>query len=90
MRIADVEVVNLRYEYPNGSGFLYAGGKVTARVTSLVLVHTDTGETGVGAAYSHPDLVRTVIEGNLRAHLIGEDPAEIEAIWDKLYGLTRW
>jgi D-galactarolactone cycloisomerase len=55
----------------------------------LVLVHTDKGQTGVGAAYSHPDLVRTIIEGNLRAHLIGENPAEIDTIWNKLYGLTR-
>jgi L-alanine-DL-glutamate epimerase-like enolase superfamily enzyme len=90
MRIEDVEVINLRFEYPEGTGFLYAGGQVTARVTSLVLVHTDTGEAGVGAAYSHPDLVRTIIEGNLRAHLIGEDPADIDGIWNKLYGLTRW
>ena len=90
MRIEDVEVVNLRFEYPEGAGFTYAGGKVTARVTSLVLVHTDTGATGIGAAYSHPDLVRTIVEGNLRAHLIGEDPSAIDAVWDKLYGLTRW
>jgi L-alanine-DL-glutamate epimerase-like enolase superfamily enzyme len=90
MRIEDVEVVNLRFEYPNGGGFAYAGGKVTARVTSLVLIHTDSGETGIGAAYSHPDLVRAIIEGNLRAHLIGADPSDIDGIWDKLYGLTRW
>jgi L-alanine-DL-glutamate epimerase-like enolase superfamily enzyme len=90
MRIEDVEVVNLRFEYPKGGGFAYAGGRVTARVTSLVLIRTDSGETGIGAAYSHPDLVRTIIEGNLRAHLIGADPSDIDAIWDKLYGLTRW
>jgi L-alanine-DL-glutamate epimerase-like enolase superfamily enzyme len=90
MRIEDVEVVNLRFEYPRGGGFAYAGGKVTARVTSLVLIHTDGGETGIGAAYSHPDLVRTIVEGNLRAHLIGADPSDIDGIWDKLYGLTRW
>ena len=90
MRIEDVEVVNLRFEYPGGIGFAYAGGRVTARVTSLVLVRTDTGETGIGAAYSHPDLVRTIIEGNLRAHLIGADPSDIDGIWEKLYGLTRW
>jgi L-alanine-DL-glutamate epimerase-like enolase superfamily enzyme len=90
MRIEDVEVVNLRFEYPAGTGYLYAGGQVTARVTSLVLLHTDRGETGIGAAYAHPDLVRTIIEGNLRAHLIGEDPADIDGIWNKLYGLTRW
>ena len=90
MKIEDVEVVNLRFAYPEGKGFAYAGGKVTARVTSLVLVHTDSGETGIGAAYSHPDLVRTIIEGNLRAHLIGADPADIDGIFNKLYGLTRW
>jgi D-galactarolactone cycloisomerase len=90
VKIEDVEVINLRFEYPSGGGFLYAGGRVTARVTSLVLVHADNGEIGIGAAYSHPDLVRVIVEGNLRAHLIGQDPADIEGIWDKLYGLTRW
>jgi D-galactarolactone cycloisomerase len=90
VRIEDVEVVNLHFTYPGGIGFAYAGGRVTARVTSLVLIHTDTGETGIGAAYSHPDLVRTIVEGNFRAHLIGADPEDIEGIWDKLYGLSRW
>ncbi len=90
MRIEDVEVVNLHFTYPEGLGFRYAGGQVTARVTSLVLIRTDTGLTGIGAAYSHPDLVRVIIEGNLRDHLIGEDPDEIDGLWNKLYGLTRW
>ena len=90
MRIEDVEVINLRFDYPAGGGFRYAGGVVTSRVTSLIRIHTDTGLVGLGVAYSHPDLVRTVIEGNLRAHLIGEDPSGIEALWEKMYGLTRW
>lgn len=90
MRIENVEVINLRFEYPKGGGFRYAGGRVTARVTSLVRVTTNTGLVGLGAAYSHPDLVRLIIEGNLRAHLIGEDPFDIDRIWAKLYGLTRW
>ena len=90
MKIEDIEVINLRFQYPPGGGFLYAGGWVTARVTSLVLIQVDNGDTGIGAAYSHPDLVRTIVEGNLRAHLIGQDPSDVEGIWDKLYGLTRW
>jgi len=55
-----------------------------------VRIRTDSGLIGLGAAYSHPDLVRIIIEGNLRAHLIGEDPLQIEALWEKMYGLTRW
>jgi L-alanine-DL-glutamate epimerase-like enolase superfamily enzyme len=90
MKIEDVEVVNLRFEYPEGKGYTYAGGRVTARVTSLVLIRTDGGLTGIGAAYSHPDLVRTIVEGNFRAHLIGADPSDIDGIWDKLYGISRW
>jgi D-galactarolactone cycloisomerase len=90
MRIDDVEVINLRFEYPPGDGFRYAGGQVTARVTSLIRVTTDTGLEGIGAAYSHPDLVRVIVEGNLRAHLIGEDPDDIDGLWERLYGLTRW
>jgi D-galactarolactone cycloisomerase len=90
MRIDDVEVINLRFGYPPGEGFRYAGGQVTARVTSLIRVTTDTGLVGIGAAYSHPDLVRTIVEGNLREHLIGEDADDIDGIWDLLYGLTRW
>jgi D-galactarolactone cycloisomerase len=90
VRIEDVEVITLRFDYPPGAGFRYAGGVVTSRVTSLVRVRTDSGLEGLGAAYSHPDLVRIIIEGNLRAHLIGEDPLQIEALWEKMYGLTRW
>jgi D-galactarolactone cycloisomerase len=90
VRIEDVEVITLRFDYPHGQGFRYAGGLVTSRVTSLVRVRTDSGLVGLGAAYSHPDLVRVIIEGNLRAHLIGEDPLRVEALWDKMYGLTRW
>ncbi len=90
MRIEDVEVINLRFAYPEGGGFRYAGGTVTARVTSIVLVHTDTRHVGIGAAYSHPDLVRTIIEGNLRDHLVGMDPSDIAGIWRKMYGLTLW
>ena len=90
MRITDVEVINLRFEYPPDGGFRYAGGRVTARVTSLIRVTTDTEHVGLGAAYSHPDLVRVIVEGNLRAHLIGEDASAIEALWTKLYSLTRW
>jgi len=54
MRIADIEVVNLHFSYPKGNGFRYAGGTVTSRVSSIVLVTTDDGTTGMGAVYSHP------------------------------------
>jgi D-galactarolactone cycloisomerase len=90
MRITDIEVLNLRFAYPEGGGYRYAGGRVTARVTSIVRVHTDAGLAGLGAAYSHPDLVRVIVLGHLREHLLGRDPRDTDALWDLMYALTRW
>lgn len=90
MRIADIEVINLRFAYPGGAGFRYAGGICTGRLTSLVRVRTECGRTGWGSVYSHPELVRIVVEGQLRPLLLGADPTEVEALWQRMYGLTRW
>ena len=53
-------------------------------------VTADNRLTGLGAAYSHPELVRIIIEKNLGPLLIGGDPLQTESLWDKMYGLTRW
>ena len=90
MKISGIEVTTLVFAYAPEHRFRYAGGVCTHRVTSLVQVRTDTGETGVGCAYSHPDMVRTVIEGHLAPHLIGRDPADVEALWLTMYRLVRW
>jgi L-alanine-DL-glutamate epimerase-like enolase superfamily enzyme len=90
MKIDHIDVVNLRFEYPEQRRFRYAAGICTARLTSLVLVHTDTPHVGVGSAYSHPGLVHLVVKGQLEPLLRGEDPREVEALWERMYGLTRW
>lgn len=90
MRIDRMEVVNLVFAYPEGGGYLYSAGYCTHRVTSLVRVFTDAGLEGIGSCYSHPDLVRIVIEQYLQPHLIGDDPTDIDTLWDKMYRLSRW
>lgn len=90
MKIRDIEVINLRFEYPPERRFHYAGGTCTGRLTSLIKVYTDEGVVGLGSVYSHPDLVRTIIEGQLRPLLVGADPLEIESCWQRCYALTRW
>ena len=88
MKIDRLETLNLRFEYANG--FEYAGGICTARVTSLVLVHTDTGHVGIGAAYSHPGLVHLIVQQQLAPLLIGADPTNVETLWNRMYRITRW
>lgn len=90
MKIDHIECITLLFEYPHRSGFCYAGGICTGRLTSLVLVHTDTGEIGIGSAYSHPAMVETVIKHQLEPILLGEDPREVETLWDRMYKITRW
>jgi L-alanine-DL-glutamate epimerase-like enolase superfamily enzyme len=89
MKIDRVEAIHLRYEYPNQHGFESSGGITSARLTSLVLVHTDQGEVGVGSVYSHPALVDVVIR-QLDPLLRGRDPRNVEELWEQMYGWTRW
>jgi D-galactarolactone cycloisomerase len=88
MRIDRLETINLQYEY--AEGFSYAGGHCTGRVTSLVLVHTDDGQIGIGSVYSHPGLVHLIVQHQLAPLLIGKDPRNVESIWDLMYKITRW
>ena len=90
MKIDHIEAVNLRYEYPDARGFQYAAGVCTARVTTLIFVHTDTGQVGIGSAYSHPAMVYLTVRDQLNPLLKGEDPTQVETLWDSMYGLTRW
>ena len=90
MKITNLEVVNLRFTYPPGKEFNFAGGCCTGRLSSLIRVTTDSGTEGIGSVYSHPELVRVIVEHQLRDLLVGEDPLEIEKIWEKSYRLTRW
>jgi L-alanine-DL-glutamate epimerase-like enolase superfamily enzyme len=90
MRIAEIEVLNLYMEYPERRGFRYAGGQVTSRVSTIVRVLTENGVVGLGASYAYPDIVRIIVEKNLRPHLLGADPCNVEALWEKMYSLTRW
>ncbi len=90
MNIEDIEVINLRYEIPEERRMSYAGGQITGRLTSLVRVTTSDGQVGWGSAYSHPELVRIVIEDHLKPLLLGDDAREVEALWSKMYQATRW
>ena len=90
MKISDIEVITLCHQYPPGEGFWFAGGYCNGRLSSLIQVRTDDGVSGIGSVYSHPELVRTVVEGQLRDLLVGEDPLAVEDLWERSYNVTRW
>jgi len=90
VKIAEVEVINLVHRAPPGGAFAYGGGTLTGRLASLVRVTCDNGLVGIGSAYSHPQLVRMVVEHHLKPFLLGQDPRLIESLWERMYRLTRW
>ena len=90
MKISAVEVHTLRFTYPPKDRFHFAGGECTGRLTSIIRVKTDDGVEGVGSAYSHPQLVRAIIQDHLAPLLIGKSPLEIEYLWKQNQRLTQW
>jgi L-alanine-DL-glutamate epimerase-like enolase superfamily enzyme len=90
LRIDDIEVISLRFEYPPGTGFRYAGGAATGRLTTLVRVHAADGKIGLGSAYTHPELARVIIEDQLAPGLRGHEVTDPASTWHAMMRLVRW
>ena len=87
MKITDVEAVVLRQPV------LDDGIADGSQDDLVVLVHTDEGITGVGEVDSAPEAVAALINApgshaianSLRTLLVGQDPLEVERLWDRMY-----
>ena len=91
MRIEHVEVVNLRFSYPGGTRVrLRRRHGDEPRHLARPRRSPTAPHVGIGAAYSHPDLVKLIVERHLAPHLVGRDPTDVEELWELGYGLTRW
>src|SRR5919205_567912 len=64
------------------------GTKVKSDAT-LILVETDKGLTGMGAALGAPPVVRAIVEHELAPEVVGEDPLFSERIFEKMYNGSR-
>ena len=89
MRIIDVECLVVRLPHVQ----LIADGNQDALI---VKVRTDQGLTGVGEAHTSPTVLKAIIEAppshiyaqGLRDLVLGENPLDHKAIWDKMYRYT--
>lgn len=87
MKITDVEAIILRQPALNE-------GIADGSQDDLVIkVTTDEGIVGVGEVDSAPEAVRALVErrsshaiaGSLHDLLVGEDPRDVERLWQKMY-----
>ena len=83
MKIVDVELVQLvkQYEHPHRNSKQAA----TSRTISLVRLTTDEGIDGLGEAFCDPALAKSAVLSRLRPELLGEDPFNVEAIWNRAF-----
>src|SRR6187397_1057780 len=65
-----------------------SGTKVKSDAT-LILVETDSGLTGMGAALGTPPVVSAIVEHELAPEVVGEDPLFSERIYEKMYNGSR-
>jgi L-alanine-DL-glutamate epimerase-like enolase superfamily enzyme len=87
LKITDVEAIVLRQPV------LDDGIADGSQDDLIVLVHTDEGITGIGEVDSAPEAVRAIVDapgshaiaGSLKSLLVGEDPTDIERLWQKMY-----
>ena len=57
---------------------------------TVVRVHTDEGISGIGQAESPSLVIEAIIrcDGGLEELLRGEDPLQVERLWQKMYSAT--
>ncbi|MCS5422109.1 MULTISPECIES: mandelate racemase/muconate lactonizing enzyme family protein [Psychrilyobacter] len=91
MKITDIEVIILRVP-EIGKTCTWGDDAV------IVKVHTDCGIVGIGESDSSPLVIKSIIETpnsnlycyGLKELLIGENPLEIEKLWDKMYWASNY
>lgn len=87
MKITKIEAIPLRVKQVD------ATANDGSQETVIVKVHTDAGITGIGEVDASPSMVKAVLEApsshnwslGFQDLLIGENPLDVERLWDKMY-----
>jgi D-galactarolactone cycloisomerase len=91
VKITDIKTYVLKT--PLEEPFAFAMGWVRQRGTMIVEVVTDEGISGWGESLCHglqpPEIAQTIVEVALKPILIGEDPFDVDVLWERMYNLTR-
>src|SRR6185436_7251291 len=85
MKITDIKTIRLRASIPIQDQVFSRSGVRTMRSTTLVQIDTDEGITGFGSASGNGELIEAIVRKVLKPMLVGMDPTDIGAIWDKAY-----
>lgn len=90
MRITNINVLILSYEYDNG--IADALNYFSKRNAVIVILDTDSGLQGIGESACFggpPQSTKNIIESELANYVIGEDPTNVERIWQRMWYGSR-
>lgn len=91
MRILDVKTHVL--STPLEEEFAFSMGWVSRRSAVIVELITDDGVTGWGEALCHglqpPEIAATIIQTALKPIVVGQDPFDVDVLWERMYNRTR-
>jgi L-alanine-DL-glutamate epimerase-like enolase superfamily enzyme len=92
MRITGIEVIELRV--PGWTAHTFDGSYDNC----VIRISTDAGIEGIAEVDSVPSVIRAIIEApsshtharGLQEVVVGQDPLEIEAVWERMYDATSY
>ncbi|MDH3445490.1 MAG: mandelate racemase/muconate lactonizing enzyme family protein [Deltaproteobacteria bacterium] len=85
MKITDVKTIRLRTEIPSEGQVFSRSGIRNSRSATLVQVETDAGISGFGSCSGNGELLEFIIGRVLKPLIVGMDPTDIDAVWDRAY-----
>src|ERR1044072_4787983 len=85
MKITDLQTTRLRAPIPAEGQVFSRSGVRSTRSTTLLRVETDEGISGIGSAAGNGGLIELIVARVIKPLILGMDPTDIEAIWDKAY-----
>ena len=85
MKITDLQTIRLRAPIPTEGQVFSRSGVRSTRSTTLLRVETDEGISGIGSASGNGELIELIVARVIKPLILGMDPTDIEAIWDKAY-----
>ncbi len=89
MKITRVRAILLSYPIPRERQWRNDYGVVVKHDNVIVVVETDEGVSGIGAAHGGPEAIKAIVEHELQPALVGEDPTNTERLWEKMYNGSR-
>lgn len=89
MKIRDVRTILLTAPIPKEKQWTSDFGTAQAFNAAIVVIETDEGITGYAEAKGTPQVMRAIIEHELKPMLVGQDPTRVQYLWERMFNGFR-